>query len=114
MFVKRLRCFYLISTKDIETLQQSPLLEQGNNSNIDVSTLLSFLIGKLRNETSVYHKTFKYCLGYYQDFQSIYHNWNSLSKMCKVRKQLILAKTILVEMPKFVTVGYMNTCVDFW
>ena len=84
IFLHRLTLFNLISNREYETLQQK--------SHKDNSTITTFIIQRLNNETAVYFERFNIFLGYYKDLESIYHQWDALGmthtlSMC--RKSLL-------------------------
>ena len=80
IFLSRLVLFNLISDKEREALQNSLEWEQQQKSNKDVSTITTFIIKKLNDETAVYHERFKIFLGYYTDLKFIYRNWKIIGK----------------------------------
>ena len=84
LFMNRLALFNLISDNEYGTLQNSVAREQQQKSNKDISALTTFIIEKLNDKTAVYHERFKIFLGYYNDLNFIYRNWDNLGKTIKV------------------------------
>ena len=74
IFVQRLMLFDLISSKE------NRMLITHNHVN-DIDTEISQLLLNKINNDSVYREKFKYFLEYYEDLQSIYVTWKSLSEI---------------------------------
>ena len=88
IFLNRLVLFNLISDRKREELKNSMEWEQKLKSNNNVSTITTFIIKKLNDETAVYHERFKIFLRYYADLKFLYRNWNIISKTLTVNLDL--------------------------
>ena len=90
IFLNRLMLFNLISDRKREELKNSLEWEQQLKSNNNVSTITTFIMKKLNDETAVYHERFKIFLGYYADLKFLYRNWNIIGKTIAVNLGLFL------------------------
>ena len=80
-FLNGLALFDLLNVDEIATLQH--ILEfarEPNNNIMEYSKITNFIIQKLYKESSVYHKRFKFFLGYYEELLSMHYIWDSLGK----------------------------------
>ena len=80
IFLNRLVLFNLVSDREREQLHNNIEWEQQQKSNNNISTITTFIIKKLNDETAVYHERFKIFLGYYTDLKFVYRNWNIIGK----------------------------------
>jgi len=80
IFLERLRLFNLVTVEENEILNDAVMANEEQNS-AALFQFTSVVLLKLYLQTTVYHERFKLFLGYYEDLQSLYLDWNSLCKI---------------------------------